>query len=207
MKKTLMIVVMSGLALSLVGCGGPETVNVDTENDTGKAVMALDYRDFETAAGEIVQSLLQSGRLSKDDGSRYVVTTGRILNDTMLHIDTDQLMYKVEEDIMNSGLVVMTSAVGGKGASDEMIYEVRDLKEGDRADEFNSDTMPEKGQIILPELSISGKIRQSNVRYDRKTQQVEYYFQLQVTEIASGLRFWQKEVPLVKRGSNKSTPW
>ena len=206
MKKIGLTLMLLGLTVMLVGCN-PKTYNVDTENDTGKAVMALDYRDFEKAAGEVVQSLFQSGILSKDDGSRYVVATGRIVNDTLLHIDTDRLMAKVEEEIMNSGLVVMTSAVGGKGASDEMVFGTRDLADGDRADEFNAETMPGKGQIVLPELSLSGKIGQSNLRYDSRTQQVEYYVQLQLTEIASGLRFWQKEVNLVKRGSKKSTPW
>lgn len=206
MKKIGLTVTLLGLAIMVAGCGS-KTYNVDTENDAGHAVMGFDYRDFETAGGEMVDSLLRSGRLSKDDGSRYVVTTGRIVNDTLLHLDTDRLMAKVEEDVMDSGLVVMTSAVGGKGASDEMVYQVRDLKEGDRADEFKADTMPGKGQIVLPELSLSGKIGQSNVRYDRKTQQVEYYFQLQLTEISTGLRFWQKKVELVKRGPKESMPW
>jgi hypothetical protein len=36
---------------------------------------------------------------------------------------------------------------------------------------------------------------------------VEYYFQLQVTELASGLRYWQKETLIGKRGSKKVVPW
>ncbi len=207
MKTTLLTIALCGFAFVLTGCGGPATQNIDMENDTGGAVMELDYRDFENAASDMVQSLLQSGVLRKKDGSRYVVATGQIVNDTMQHIDTGQLMAKIEEDLMNSNLVVMTSAVGGNGASDKMVYQTRDLKEGDRADEFKADTLPGKGQIIAPELSIAGKILQRNISYNRKTQQVEYYFQLQLTEIASGLRFWQKEEVIGKRGSKDATPW
>ena len=189
----------------LAGCQ-PATKNIDTVNDEGKAVMGLDYRDFDQATAAMVGSLVRSGVLNKDDGSRYVMATGRIINDTMQRIDTDQLMTKVEQEMMNSGQVVMTSAVGNK-AGDSMVYEVRDLRDSDRADEFNEDTMQAKKQLIAPELSISGKIIQNNIKYDRKTEQVEYYFQLRITDLTTGLQFWQEEQVIGKRGSSKMTSW
>ena len=206
MNKKVLMIVVSVAALQMAGCNEP-TRNVDIANDPGKAVMELDYRDFDQAATDMVQSLLQSGVLKKKDGSRYVVATGRIVNDTMQRIDTDQLMSKVEQELMNSGMVVMTSAVGGKGASDEMIYQMRDIKEGERQDEFDPNSMPAKRQLVAPELSIAGKILQRNIRYDRGTQQVEYYFQLQLTDISTGLRFWQNETIIGKRGSRNTVPW
>jgi hypothetical protein len=194
------------LVFALVGCTA-ETTNIDTVNDEGKAVMELDYRDFSQAASEMIQSMIRSGALNKKGGGRYVMATGRIVNDTMQRIDTDQLMAKVEEELMNSGLVTMTSAVGGKGAPDEMIYNTRDIRDSHEGDEFNKDTIAGKGQLIAPELSVSGKIFQKNIRYDNKQQQVEYYFQLKVSDLTSGLRLWQKESIIGKRGSNKSVPW
>jgi hypothetical protein len=197
------IVVLIGILTA--GCA--ETTYIDTMHDAGKPVMALDYRDFDQAASEMVQSMLGSGALKKKEGGRYVMATGRIVNDTMQRIDTDQLMAKVEQELLNSGQVVMTSAVGGKGASDQMIYDTRDLKDSDVGDEFNKDTVAAKGQLIMPELSVSGKIFQRNIRYDNDRQQVEYYFQLQVTDLTTGLRFWQNETLIGKRGSNKSVAW
>ncbi len=192
--------------LFLFGCRA-ETENIDVVNDEGKAVMELDYRDFDQAASKMLQSMFQSGVLEKKGGGRYVMTTGRIVNDTMQRIDTDQLMAKIERDLMNSKQVVVTSAVGGEGATDTMVYGTRDIKDSDRADEFNKDTLPAKGQLIAPELSISGKILQRNIRYEKGKQQVEYYFQLRVTDLTTGLRFWQEETIIGKRGSNKSVPW
>lgn len=204
MKRMIFIGITFAILLS--GCG-VKTTNIDMTNDDGKAVMGLDYRDFNRAATEMARSLIQSGSLSKKGGGRYVVTTGRIVNDTMQRIDTDQLMAKIEEELMNSGLVAMTSAVGGKGAPDEMVHQMRDIRESDDADEFAANTLPAKGQLIAPEISISGKIIQRNISYDNNTQQVEYYFQLKATDITSGLRFWQKETVIGKRGSNKSVGW
>jgi uncharacterized protein (TIGR02722 family) len=200
---TLILAGSVALVAFMTGC---ESIpkNIDVQNDDGHAVMGLDYRDFQKAANTLVQSLLASGQLRKADGGRYVVTTGKIINDTMQRIDTDQLMAKIEESLMNSGQVVMTSAVGAGDGTDKMVYHVRELR---NSDEFNQNTIAQKGQLIAPELSISGKIIQRDVRYERGKTQVEYYFQLKVTNIANGLRFWQKEEFIGKRGSSKSVSW
>lgn len=197
-------IVLSSILIS--GCA-QETVDIDVVHDDAKAVMGLDYRDFDQAASSMIQSMLGSGALKKPGGGRYVMATSRIVNDTMQRIDTDQLMAKIEEELLNSGQVVMTSAVGGKGSPDEMVYEVRDIRDSAQGDEFNQDTIAAKGQLIAPELSISGKIFQRNLRYDKNRQQVEYYFQLKITDLTTGLRFWQKETIIGKRGSNKSVAW
>jgi uncharacterized protein (TIGR02722 family) len=194
------------LTLMFAGCEQP-TKRIDVTNDEGKAVMELDYRDFDAAATEMVQSMLASGIFHKPDGSRYVVTTAKVVNDTMQRIDTDQLTFKIEQELMNSGQVTMSAAVGGKGAPDQMVHQMRELRDSEKADEFKDTTMPGKGQILAPELSISGKILQRNIRYDNSTQQVEYYFQLRVADINSGTTFWQKESVIGKRGSKKTVPW
>jgi uncharacterized protein (TIGR02722 family) len=204
MKKAIFLIIAISVAL-FAGC--EQVTNIDTMHDEGKPVMALDYRDFDRAASEMVQSMLASGALNKADGSRYVMTTGRVVNDTMQRIDTDQLMAKIEQELLNSGQVVMTSAVGGKGASDQMIYQTRDIRDSDVGDEFDANTVAAKGQLIAPELSVSGKIFQRNIRYSSDKQQVEYYFQLQVTNLTNGLRFWQNETLIGKRGSNRSVAW
>jgi penicillin-binding protein activator len=207
-KKLLAFVLFASSAtLTFVGCS-PQTENVDTINDQGKAVMQLDYRDFDRAASEMVQSMIASGAFKKEGGGRYVVAKGRIVNDTMQRIDTDQLMGKVEQEMTRSGLIVMTAAVGaGNAPKDSLVHSVREIRDSDKADEFNKDTLQAKGQLIAPELSISGKIIQRNVHYDNNKQQVEYYFQLQMNNLTNGLVFWQNENIIGKRGSDKKVPW
>ena len=112
--KLFLIVILCALG---AGCASDNVTNVDTRNDEGKAVMALDYRDFDQAASKMVQSMLGSGALKKPDGARYVIARGRIINDTMQRIDTDQLMVKIETEILNSRQAVMTSAVGSGTAT------------------------------------------------------------------------------------------
>ena len=189
----------------LAGCATP-TTNIDMRNDDGKAVLALDYRDFDQAASVMVQDMVEKGVLSKPDNSRYVVATGKVTNDTVQYFDTDQLMAKIESEMLNTGKVVFTSAVSGRagGATDTMIAETRKLRE---SDEFDQSTVIDKCRLIAPELSVAGKIIQRNISYDSKTQQIEYYFQLSLTDLTTGMRYWQNEVVLGKRGSNKSVSW
>jgi penicillin-binding protein activator len=180
------------------------TQNIDTSNDQEKAVMGLDYRDFEKAAREAVSSMLQSGAVNKKEGGRYVLAVSRIINDTMQRIDTDQLTKKIRVELLNSGKVVVTTAVGADGPEDQMAFQARELR---KSGEFNQATVAQKGQMIAPDLSLSGKIIQRNIKVDSSTQQVEYYFQMSLTDINSGLAFWEGETVIGKRGSNKSVSW
>ncbi len=202
MKKAIVLLIGTAIVI-LTGCQA-KTSNVDTVNDQGNAVMALDYRDFDQAASKMVQSMLASGALKKQDGSRYVMATSRIENDTMQRIDVDQLMVKIRQELLNSGQVIMTAAVGASGSTDSLVQDTRTLR---RSDEFDANTVAGKGTLIAPDLSISGKILQRNIGYSRGIQQVEYPFQLKVTNLKTGLVIWENEEQIVKRGSSRSVAW
>jgi uncharacterized protein (TIGR02722 family) len=203
MKKMIGFLMMAILSTFIVGCE-QQTTNIDVTNDEGKAVMALDYRDFDQAASKMVQSMLSSGALKKKDGGRYVVATSRIVNDTMQRIDVDQLMAKIQQELLNSGQVIMTAAIGEQGSADPFVQEARTLR---NYDEFDPNTVAAKKTLIAPELSISGKILQRNIPYTRDVQQVEYYFQLKVADLKTGLVTWQNETLIGKRGSSRSVAW
>ncbi|MFA5293875.1 MAG: penicillin-binding protein activator LpoB [Phycisphaerae bacterium] len=200
MRNKILLTVFFIAATFISGCQENEVKRIDTMNDDGKEVLDLDYRDFELAAAEMTRSMIASGAFNKQGGGRYVVATSNIDNITSRRIDTDQLMAKIEEELYSSGQVVMTSAVGGRSSVDKMVHDIRDVRDSQYSDEFKSETLVEKEQLIAPELSISGKIFQNSLRYDKDHVQQEYYFQLKVTELASGLRKWQKEVLIGKRG-------
>lgn len=197
------IIIISFISVLISGCA-TTTQNIDINNDRGQAVMGLDYRDFQKAAGESISSMLESGALNKPGGGRYVLAISRIINDTMQRIDTDQLIKKIRVELLQSGKVVVTTAVGATGAEDEMTMQARELR---KTDEFDQSTVAGKGQMIAPELSLSGKIIQRNIRVTSSLQQTEYYFQLTLTDINTGLALWEGESVIGKRGSNKSVSW
>ncbi len=199
-------VIALALAAVLMGGCAPKTENIDINNDkNADAVMGLDYRDFQAAAQEMVQSLIASGVLAKPGGGRYILAVSNVLNDTMQHIDTDQLVKKIRVALLRSGKVYVTTAVGADGPEDAMSMKTRKELRGN--EEFKQSTVAGKGEMIAPDLSLSGKIIQRNVSIDRERQQVEYYFQMTLTDIKTGLAIWEDEKIIGKRGSNKSVAW
>lgn len=192
------------LVTAISGCASTVR-NIDMANDTTPAVMGLDYRDFEMAATEAVSSMLRSGAVNKQDGSRYVLTVGRVVNDTMQRIDTDMLVKKIRVELLNSGNVQVTTAYDLSGnPEDANTLRVRQLRS---SKEFKQQTVQKEGQLVAPDLSLSGKIIQRNIRVSGSQQKAEYYFQLTLTDLRTGLAFWEGETVIGKIGSNKSVTW
>ncbi|NTU53853.1 MAG: penicillin-binding protein activator LpoB [Chlorobiaceae bacterium] len=203
-KGSRKLVIGTMLLLSMSGCGS-SVQNIDMSNDKTPAVMQLDYRDFEMAASDAVASMLRSGAVNKRDGSRYVLTVGRVINDTMQRIDTDLLVKKIRVELLNSGNVMVTTAYDVTGnPEDANSMKVRELRS---SSEFKQETVQKQGQLIAPDMSLSGKIIQRNIRVSGSKQKAEYYFQLTLTDLKSGLAFWEGETVIGKIGSNKSVAW
>ena len=193
-----------------IGCGGTKVVSLTDPAYSsrpatgGDTTFGLDYRDFEYSAKQAVDSFLSSP-LSQKPGTNapWIMAISRIINDTTLNIDTDQLVKKIRIALLNSGRVVTTTAVAAGGPEDSMSAQVRELEESDL---FNQDTVAKRGTMVAPDLSLSGKIIQRNNRVGGK-QQVDYYFQLTATNIETGLAYWEFEEVIAKLGSNKSFSW
>ena len=202
MKKNVTIfltIVFSVLLFS--GCAD-KVQKIDINNDTGAQVVGLDYRDFNQAAAEATQSMLRSPAVTKQGGGRYILAISDVKNDTMQHIDTDQLIKKIRIELLNSGKVYVTTAIGS--AEDKMNKEARELRNND---EFKASSTLKKGTLQAPDLSLSGKILQRNVNMGDGKQQIEYYFMLTLTDLVNGFATWEGETIIGKRASNKAVAW
>jgi len=200
--KLLTMLIVSVNFLLIAGCVS-STRYVDVNNDPSIVTSSIDENDFKKAAAESVTSMLNSGALNKNGGGRYVLAISTITNDTMQRIDVDMLIKKIRIDLLQSGKVVVTTAVRAGGPEDSMSMQTRDLR---KSEEFNQDTVAAKGQMIAPDLSLSGKIIQRNTT-GKGGQRIDYYFQLTLTDINSGLAFWEGETVVAKMTSNNSAAW
>ncbi len=113
MKSGLLVLAVAAV---LAGCAttGPQYLTgpgSDRPDPRGETVLGLDYRDFEYAAEQAVDSFLSSP-LSRKPGSTapWVMAISRMINDTALNIDTDQLIKKIRVDLLDSGRVMVTTA-------------------------------------------------------------------------------------------------
>ncbi len=195
------------LPLALGACATPmQTTVIDPRADRSAVGMGLDLRDFDQAASKVVQSMLSSGALNKPQGGRYVMVISRVSNDTMQRIDTDQLIKKIRVALLNSGKVVFTTAIvnNANGAEDNMSMQVRQLRS---SQEFNQANVAKQGQMVAPELSLSGKFLQNNNRLGDGSQRVDYSFELTVTDLRTGLAFWEGSEPITKLGPGQTVAW
>ena len=214
MKSPIHFAVAAAAALALlIGCASdPVYLDLRQANEPQpnppqvgeQTTLGLDYRDFEFAAEQAVISFLESS-LSIKPGSDapWVMAKSRIVNDTTLDIDTDQLLQKIRVDLHESGRVIATTAVGLEGPEDPLSAKVRDLQDSKL---FNQETVAKDGTMVAPDLSVSGKIIQRTNRV-RGKQQVDYYFQLNFTNVETGLVIFPFEQVIVKLGSNDRHSW
>lgn len=201
MKRILAFAVAAAI---FAGCQTP-TTRIDTRNDRGPAVAAIDYRDVQEAASELLTSLISTGRLERRDGKLNVMAIGRVENDTMQRIDVDIITNYITEELVNSGKVLVTSAIAYSDSNrDEMIDAVRSVR-GNA--EFNQATVAAQGQLVDADLSLKGKIVQRELRMDNGDKQIEYYFSMMITDAHTGLRFWQKQHLIGKRTDAKTPTW
>lgn len=188
-----------------IGCA-QKTEYVNLEDSKEYTTTGLDYHDIANAAEQGIKSLLASNYTKKINSTKpKILAISDVLNDTMQLIDTEQLTRKVARDMRNSGKYILTLAMSGSGASkDYMIDTARTTR--DNA-EFNQYTTIEEGELISPELSLSGKIIQKNTRISSSKQRIDYYFLLTLVDIKSGLVLWDDEVNIIKVGSNRNVAW
>jgi uncharacterized protein (TIGR02722 family) len=195
------------LAVVPAACAGPviPTTMIDPRADRTAIGLGLDSRDFENAGAKVVQDMLQSGAVDHPGGGRYVLAISRVTNDTMQRIDTDQLIKRIRVELLKSGKVVTTTAVGLGGAvEDPMSMQSRDLR---YSREFSQANVSGTRQMVAPELSLSGKLMQHNNRLGDGSQRVDYEFQLTLTQLRTGLGLWEGSEPISKRGPNQSVAW
>lgn len=189
--------------LILCGCGGVQYV--DNADSREYASLGIDYHDLEKAASDNIKSLLESGYVRSLAGLEKpkVLAISNVINDTMQHFSTQELTRKITRDMRNSGKFILTMAFAGSGGSkDTMLDSVRNARGNDEVNQYG---VPEKGKIIAPELSLSGKIIQRNTKVKSK-QRVDYFFLLTLTDLKSGLVVWDNEVNIIKVGK-KTSAW
>lgn len=191
--------------LTVAACQEMPAQSIDGRNDRSPVGMSLDSRDFQQAALSMVGDMLASDRLQpRPDGQPRVMAISRITNDTALRINTNELTQTIRRELSNSGRIVTTTAVGLTGPLDPMAIRARELR---ASGEFNQRTVAARGQMVAPDLSLSGQILQTNTRLDGRAQRIDYRFQLTLTNIRTGVAVWEGEEVISRIGSANTVNW
>lgn len=92
-------------------------------------------------------------------------------------------------------------------SEDETTHQVR--KNRGNA-EYDAGTIAKTGTLVAPNLSLSGKMLQRNMNlksgwFSNVDTRVEYYLQLTLTDVNTGLSVWEDEQPIIKEGDHAPT--
>ena len=204
MKKLLPI----ALCAVLCGCGETTVVDLDNSKEVAEMqnVMELEYRDWTATAEKMTNSMLASGAFARIKNP--VIAIGEIQNDTMQRFDTDILIKKIRKTLVNSGRAQVTTGFrNNKSAEDETTHAVRNTRGNT---EYDASTIAGTGTLVAPNMSLSGKMIQRNLKlqsgwFSSVDTRVEYYLQLTLSDVKTGLSVWEDEQPIVKEGDHAPT--
>ncbi len=112
MKQILSIVAISALTLAITGCQSSGPTRIKAGGASAVTTMGVDLLDFKDTAGALTQAILTSPALAnftKRENRAPVLRVGKITNKTDMIIDLGQVSGRINEDLLNSGLVEIVS--------------------------------------------------------------------------------------------------
>jgi PBP1b-binding outer membrane lipoprotein LpoB len=180
MKKLCFLLAAALAPVLITGCSsGVKTVNEEA-GEKGAQSGTLTFEDCDKVIKGLLNDLFKRGTLVKKEGGRYVMAIGTIKKDPGIDIDVNQILWNVRSELTNSGQVAITSGVA--------------------ADKENVSTLVAASNTppVSPDLTIDGQITHKRKNASGGLMQVEYYIQLKITDIKTGLDFWIKQERVVK---------
>ncbi len=200
MKK----IITCSLCLALCACGETRVVDLQNEREvsTMQNVMELEYRDWTSTAETMTKSMLESKAFAAHKNP--VIAIGNIVNDTAQRFDTDILTKKIRTTLVKSGVAKIATNFSGEDTTSNVVRNIRNN------DEYDATTIASKGTLIAPNMSLSGKMLQRNLKlqsgwFSSTDTRVEYYLQLTLTDLKTGLSVWEDEKPIIKEGDHAPT--
>jgi hypothetical protein len=200
MKKMIPI----ALTLALCACGGTRVVDLNDEKEVAamQDVMELEYRDWTNTAEKMTESMIKSGAFKQVKNP--VIAMGNIVNDTQQRFDTDILTKKIRTTLLKSGTAQIATNFSGEDSTTGKARAQRSNAEYDQS------TIASTGTLVAPNVSLSGKMLQRNLKLESGIlssvdTRVEYYLQLTLTDLKTGLSVWEDEQPIIKEGTHAPT--
>ncbi len=192
------------LGLALCACSGTRVVDLNDEKEVAamQNVMELEYRDWTNTAEKMTESMMKSNAFKSVKNP--VIAIGNIVNDTKQRFDTDVLTKKIRTTLLKSGTAQIATNFSGEDVTSEKMRSKRSDAEYDQS------TIAQTGTLVAPNMSLSGKMLQRNLKlesgwFSSVDSRVEYYLQLTLTDLKTGLSVWEDEQPIIKEGSHAPT--
>lgn len=122
MKKVTLLALTVVTGMMLVGCASQAPRRIVAGGNEALTTMGVDLQDFKNAAGQLTQAMLANAQIANfeaKNGRMPVVNVGSIINKTDLTIDLAQVAGRINEDLLNSGLVEIVANDAGAVAANK----------------------------------------------------------------------------------------
>ena len=180
--------------LYMAGCASPSVTRIQAGGPTAVTTTGVDLADFKTTAGQMVKELLAHPAISgfrAQYGRAPALNRGAIVNKSDLLLDMGQLAGRINEDLLNSGLVELIANDAGavdQSALEAFEKDTKTVKSG-RADFFL------EGEIMLLTAK-DGRLREKT-----------YTFQLRLNDPKTRRTVWQRTVDVSKQSTRPGVGW
>lgn len=170
---------VSAAVLLTTGCATPTT---ELTPEAGQIVAGFAERDINASVKTAVDSIISQDRIKILPGAnRAVVVIKNIINDTTsrgrdAEALAEALGLSLRESLTNSGKIVVYNPAAAQYAT----------------------------QRIDPQYALTGRLTQRFLRQDNGDVQIEYNLNLQLIDLATGLEFWQKRIPIRKLADRRN---
>jgi TolB-like protein len=178
-----------------LGCHTQEVVrgSQDSTVDAYALSTGLDKDDIRRMLSENLNDLRTSKIAAewRASGGKDTVAVFPFLNQTSEHIEPqlDAILSETETWLVDSGSVTVIS----RERQNQMIWEV----EGQRNAAFNPAHVAQYGQQLGVKYYITGKVQTSDERME-DSRRVQYFFYMQVIEVATSAIRWQHKAYVTK---------
>lgn len=176
-------------AICFTGCAAQQPRRIQAGGAEAYTTMGVDLYDFKDTASQLTQAILASppiATFAKTNGRAPVLNIGAVINKTDVSIDLGQIVGRINEDLLNSGMVEIVASDAAAIAENEQDAAANLTgPDDDRADFYL------EGVIMMLRASFDDGVEKS------------YSFQLRLNNRARRTVF-QKTIDMAKQGDKAS---
>lgn len=182
MKHSFSLALFLLLGATLIGCAPKQPQRIQAGGVQALTTMGIDLQDFKNAAGQLTQAILDNANIKQfatKNGRPPAITVGAIINKTNITIDLGQIAGRINEDLLNSGLVELIANDQGAIAASQ-----------------------QDASIVKADYFLEGAIMDIKADFDDLTER-SYTFQLRLNDRQRRTIF-HKTVDIAKQGEKSS---
>ena len=180
----------------LAACSTPARIIETGGTESITSVGEVDIQDLKNASAGMLESLVSTGILNSgpyaNRPARLVID--KVVNDTSSSFSIDELIYRMREQLVNTGQVQVITAYGENPESATAQEELRRRAMQEGRSDF---------ETLTPDYTLTGRITQLK-RSAGRTRQTTYTFRLTLTDVRTGLEAWTKTEEVTKQGTKSS---